>query len=330
MRCLRCGRPISPLRQLSDREYCSDGHRRRGPLPSASVLRDIEHEEDPFWDALHGQVAQRRSSSNTSLGAVLVLGVGLIVAARFWFPEEAGASLPSLPQIAINPTGSAVRNNRPESGGVMAWLHKLSPGERPIVVRETFARGMSDWVAASGSLAQEAAWAVKEGAAMPGKLRLWKPTLRSVNYDVEFEGQIQRKALSWAFRASDASNYYATKIVMRKPGQPSGASIQRIIVQGSRQIPAQEMPLPITMYSSQNYQIAFTVHGNRFTTLIDGHVVDEWTDNRHKSGGVGFFSDEGEAASIGWVRFKERKGLFNRLFAAHLLFAPPGLLPAEE
>jgi len=324
MRCLRCGRPISPLRQLTDREYCSDDHRRRGPLPSASVLRDIEHEQDPFWDALHGQVAaQRRQAANTSLGAVLVLGVGLIVAARFWFPEEV-SPLPSLPQIAVNPTGTTAAKEHVGPNGFLAWLQKLMPGDRPVVARESFDRGLRDWVAAGDHLAQNASWMVREGAAIPGRLKLWRPTLNSINYDVEFEGQIQRKAISWAFRAHDSANYYGTKILLRKPGEASGASIQRIIVAANHLQPGLELPLPITLHKDQAYQIAFTVHGNRFTTLIDGHVIDEWTDSRHKAGGVGFYSDEGESSTINWVHFTERKGLFSRLFSAHLLFVPPG------
>jgi hypothetical protein len=158
----------------------------------------------------------------------------------------------------------------------------------------------------------------------PGRLQFWKPTLKSVNYDVAFQGAIEKKAVSWAFRARDSSNYYATKLVLNKPGEVSGASIQRIIVENARVIPSVELPLPLKIEKDRPYQIAFAVRGNRFSTLLDGQLIDEWTDNRHKSGGVGFFSEEGESARIGWVAFAERKSLFGRLFASAFLI-PPGI-----
>ena len=43
-------------------------------------------------------------------------------------------------------------------------------------------------------------------------LRLWSRSTLLKNYQMEFQGQIEKKSLSWAFRASDSANYYAAKI----------------------------------------------------------------------------------------------------------------------
>jgi len=330
MRCQRCGRPVSPLRQLTDREFCCDEHRRRGRLASASVLRDLEHDQDPFWEALHGQAQQKSNArANTSLGAVLVLGVGLIVAARFWFPEEV-ASAPAVAQIidTAPKIGSTAERG---TGRVMRWMNEHLPGDRPVILRDDFSSGLANWASSAGS-ARTGQWQSRDGSVQPGQLRIWKPTLRSVNYEVEFEGSVDRKALSWAFRAANPENYYATKLILRKSGEMSGAALQRIIVSNSRITNlGPEMPLPIKIERGKHYQIALSVEGNRFTTLIGGSKVDEWTDRqaRHQSGGVGFYSDEGEAATISWVRFTEHKGVFSRLFAANIFLAP-GFAPDFE
>lgn len=330
MRCQRCGRPISPLRQLTDREFCCDDHRRRGRLPSASVLRDLEHERDPFWEALHGNGQQKTAArANTSLGAVLVLGVGLIVAARFWFPDEGGA--PAVAQIIDTAPKIGAQAER-GSSKMMQWLNGILPGEKAVVARDDFKGGLNDWVNTAGeSLSKGAQRLAKDGVIPSNQLMIWKPTLRTVNYDVEFEGAIQNRAMSWAFRATDPQNYYATKLILRKTGDASGAAIQRMVVLNNKVIKlGSELPLPIKIERDKSYQIALSVEGNRFTTRINGSKVDEWSDRlqRHKTGGVGFFSEEGETASIAWVKFTEHKGLLSRLMAANLLFLPPGM-PGE-
>jgi hypothetical protein len=320
MRCQRCGRPISPLRQLTDREFCCDDHRRRGRLPSASVLRDLEHERDPFWEALHGNGQQKTAArANTSLGAVLVLGVGLIVAARFWFPADGGP--PAVAQIIDTAPKIGAQAERGTST-VMRWLNGVLPGDKPVIAKDDFKSGLTDWLNTAGEKL------ARDGMMPSNRLMLWKPTIHSANYDVEFEGAIQNKAMSWAFRATDPQNYYATKLILRKAGDPSSAAIQRMVVLNNKVIKlGSELPLPIKIEREKSYQIALTVEGNRFTTRINGSKVDEWSDRqqRHKTGGVGFFSDEGESASIAWVRFVEHKGLLSRLLAAQMLFLPPGM-----
>jgi hypothetical protein len=50
------------------------------------------------------------------------------------------------------------------------------------------------------------------------------------------------------------------------------------------------------------YKIQFDAVGNRFTTYVQDQKIDQWTDDRIKTGGVGFFSDAGESARLYWVR----------------------------
>ena len=50
------------------------------------------------------------------------------------------------------------------------------------------------------------------------------------DYQLEFVGEIEQKGMSWAYRAKDARNYYANKIVITKPGPLPSADLVRYAV----------------------------------------------------------------------------------------------------
>ncbi len=68
------------------------------------------------------------------------------------------------------------------------------------------------------------------------------------------------------------------------------------------------------------------VKGDRFSTMINGQVVDSWRDPRHAKGGVGFFSEPGEQAMVTWVRITDGNRLFDRLPSFSLMVTPQDLL----
>jgi hypothetical protein len=102
------------------------------------------------------------------------------------------------------------------------------------------------------------------------------------------------------------------------------ASILRYGKDGDREFARAELPLPASIQKDKAHRITMLAEGNRFTTLIDGRVVDEWTNSRLRAGGVGFFSEDGEVAGIQWAKFREKKGIFDRFISANL-FLPPGM-----
>jgi hypothetical protein len=321
MRCQRCGKPISPLRQLADREFCSDEHRSRGALASASAIRDLEFESDPWFQENREQEKVKPKSSNASLGVVLFVGLMLIFAARSYLPGDTAAGGPA-PIASAQPKMTTGHPIDREQGGIGAWLENVIPGQKGIQRTEEFKSGFTDWVSASA--ATGSSWTLRDGAVHPATLKLWKPTLGTSNYDVEFEGQIEKRAVSWAFRALDAKNYYATKIVLNRPGEASGASIVRYMVENAKLSKPTTLPLPIVLSKDDSYLISFSAQGNRFSTYIDGHLIDEWRDGRFRAGGVGFFGEDGESAAVRWVKFKEHKGFLSRVFAT-IFFFPPGM-----
>lgn len=316
MRCQRCGKSINPLRQLTDQEFCSQHCRTKGRRASASPLHELEYGDD--WPATQGPGARKPSSkSGASLGVVLLAVVAVMVTGRMWFGAGSGPAGPAAGTVLDPAAPGAVAAYQRTFGGFMDWLNDRVPGEKPLRLRADLASGLADW-------GRGANWQVEKGLVRPGQLRLWQPTMGKTDYDVDFLGQIDQKAISWAFRAENKGDYYASKIVLHRPGEISGASIQRYIVERSQTVSKVEMPLPVILQRNRPYQFTVVVQGDRFRTLIDGHVIDDWTDRRHQSGGVGFYSDPGEVAGLHWVNFRERKGILGRLLAAAFIL-PPGL-----
>ena len=128
MRCQRCGKQVSPLRQLTDRAFCSEPCKKKGPRASASVLRDLEFEEDPFWKSAAGQTPKQQSKTSNATLAGLVVGLMVaMIGARYYFPEPASGP---------NPLASSLPTSRPSlsnehtaDGDSVCALH-LQNGEK--------------------------------------------------------------------------------------------------------------------------------------------------------------------------------------------------------
>ncbi|MBI5086898.1 MAG: hypothetical protein HZB13_20160 [Acidobacteria bacterium] len=292
------------------------------------MLRDMEFEADPYWHEHNGVQKQQNKTSNTALATMLLGVTALMVAARFWMPESAVGSSPLVatapstrPSAGGNDDVNAGRTG--EENGWVIWLQNHLPGEKPVRVKSDFQAKLDEWIGPATG------WSMQDGLVRPGKLRLWKPTLQARDYEMQFRAGIEKKGLSWVYRAQDAQNYYATKIILSKPGEVSGASLVRYGVSAAQTFAKSELPLPMALQQQRTYNIKVVVNGSRFTTLLEGRVIDQWSDTKLLAGGVGFFADEGESAAIESAEFRERKGWLAR-WAAATFFLPPSapmLLP---
>lgn len=330
MRCQRCGKEISPLRQLSDRQFCGEYCRRRGARASASIMRDMEYDADPLWQSPQTPLQKPPARASAAVLAVAVtMMVVALVAIRIWYPDTGPAAGQTSPLARTAPTtrpegaGDGTRADAREAPSrLMEWVEKHLPGDKPLRADVDFGRGWSsqkEWTATSDG------WARPNNVVLPGVLRLWKPTLQAKDYEFDFSASIEKRAVGWVYRARDASACYRTKILLPKPGSASTATIERWSVMGGMVFRRVELPLPVTLQAGKPYRFTALVDGDRFSTLIDGRVVDEWRDSRLASGGVGFFSDSGESAALAWASFREHKGVLERFLAAQLII-PPGML----
>jgi hypothetical protein len=160
------------------------------------------------------------------------------------------------------------------------------------------------------------------GFVRPGPLAIFKPTVDLTDYRFEFLGEIDQKALGWAFRAQDLNNYYAMKFVVVRPGPLPLVHMVRYAVINGKEGPHTDKPLPITVRPDMLYRIQVNTRGSDFTIMAQGQVVDFWSDNRLSHGGVGFFSNRGERARLRWVEVSHQYDALGRLCA---YLAPYGI-----
>jgi hypothetical protein len=301
---------------LTDREFCTAEHRRKGPLAASSELR--EYDGSGIYLESEAQREQRTSAvSGAALGLILLIGAALLVAARMWMPDSAPETVASI-QVT-NTSLDAIGPRAPVAANKFVdWVEKRLPGEQPLRIQWSVRSGLNEWTDSFGGRS----WQNAGTGLNPGSLRLWRPTLDRRNYDLSFTGVIQKKAINFAYRAN-GDNYYATKLKLNRSGQVSGASIARLVFSGGKLIDEIELPLPVLLKTGHPYQIHVSATENMFATYLDGHLIDEWHDDRLKRGGVGFFSDNGEDAKVSDIAFRERKGLLSRFFATFFYMPTP-------
>ncbi len=139
---------------------------------------------------------------------------------------------------------------------------------------------------------------------------------------IEFLGEIDQKGMGCAFRAKDLNNFYALKLTIVKPGPLPMVRMIRYAVIDGKEGPHVEKPLPLTVSKDMLYRVMLNVQGSDFTIMAQGQVVDFWSDDRLKRGGVGFFCGRGEKARVRWVEVSHQFDTLGRLCA---YLAPYGI-----
>lgn len=182
-----------------------------------------------------------------------------------------------------------------------------------VEITEDFSTGMQNW---RGQEDWSRSWRVeKAGYVRPGKLALFEPSMKMDNYRVEFLVQIERQAVSWAYRAKDENNYYAAKIRLVRSGPLPLFTLVRYTVIGGEAGPRVEIPIRVMLHNGVPYRVQISANGNDFSTAIEGQLVDFWRDDLFRSGGFGFFADSGERARIYWMKLSQREDFVGRICA---------------
>lgn len=141
-------------------------------------------------------------------------------------------------------------------------------------------------------------WGAEPGVRKAREISVLRPSLNMTDYRISFEAQIESKALGWIYRAQDAKNFYVSKLEIVKPGlEPTVALVRYAVVNGEEQ-PHSQFPLTMPLRIDTLYKIRFDALGSHFTTWVQDQKVDDWTDERLKTGGVGLYSDRGERISL--------------------------------
>jgi hypothetical protein len=305
---------------LKDKQFCSDDHRQKVTSRSARALREAEDlygfEDNrlPSWRTITQPKPEEKSERRSGFGATIFASaaVAFLLVALSQLPMGNGG----VKGVSPLPDGSP----HPEGGGVGRALTGLIQSKTSGTLREDFRSGIANW---EGFKQGATEWNLSDGEVRPTSLRVWKQSTSLSNYELEFMGRIEHKSIDWAFRAPDLRNYYATKLMITKPGSLPNAGLVRFVVLDGRERERVELPLPLTLERGVDYRVRLSVRGDRFLTSVNGQMVSSWTDNRLSRGGVGFFSEDGESAVVKWVSLSERDSFIGRIVAHFSLITFP-------
>jgi hypothetical protein len=323
--CFLCGKKIGFLRSMTDQQYCSSAHRQEARMASAQAFRDEDEMET--WSVEKSRNRKKPAGSagatagqTASIFAFLTVA-GLLVAALM-LPGPA-TSYP--PAVSLDPGVKAGILER--AGDAISEVVRSSA---PVTLHQDFRGGFGDWatLALRTTVDDPRNSLLAPDISKLSSLRLWTKSVDLQNYQMEFQGQVEKRSLSWAFRASDQNNYYATKLVITKPGPSPNASLLRYVMMDGHELDPIAEAIPVTLEKGKNYRVRVSVQDDRFLTYLDGRVIGSWTDKRLHRGGVGFFVDEQDPQQVAWVNVSERDSFLGRMLAHFSLFVvPPGLNP---
>jgi hypothetical protein len=326
--CFLCGNKIGFMRSLSDQQYCSTAHRREASLASAQAVRDEEETESWTVEKSKNKKKGAAGKPSTSAGqtasvfAFLIVG-GLLVAALLLPSSGGGANY--APSISLD---SGVKRGFLDRAG--DTIGEVIRSSAPVTLHtEIRSSSLSDWtaVALHGSTVDDPrSWisAAAPELIRPGSLRIWKKSVSLQNYQMEFMGQLEKRSLSWAIRAADPNNYYASKLVITKPGPLPNARLDRYLVLNGKQYDLPPSVPNMTLERGVSYRVRVSVQDDRFVTYLNGNYIGAFSDKRLERGGVGFFADDEDPQQVAWVDVSERDSFLGRMLAHFSLFLVPG------
>jgi hypothetical protein len=181
-----------------------------------------------------------------------------------------------------------------------------------IALDEDFRAGLDDWTSRGGTTE----WAFDAtGFVRPGPLAIYRPSVDLTDYQLQFLGMIDKKALSWVVRAADFDDYYVVKLVVLKPGPVPTIGVTRYAVIHGVAQDRSDTTAFINAREDMLYRVHMEIHGDTFALTVQGQLVDSWSEPRLRKGGVGFFTARGESSRLRWVQVTHQYDMLGRLCA---------------
>jgi hypothetical protein len=217
-------------------------------------------------------------------------------------------------------------NQKPAPGGIegefqarLAIFKKTIAERAAVAFSDDFRGGLDGWQS-RGDLAS--GWSFDaNGFVQPRTLALYQPTVNLSDYDFQFLGLIDKKAMNWVVRAKDFDNYYVVRLVILKNSALPTVAVERYPVINGKAGPHKVTIAPIDARLDTLYRVSMGVHGDTFLLSLQGRVVDTWTDSQLTRGGIGFFSPQGETSRLRWVQVTHQYDMLGRLCA----YLAPGI-----
>ncbi len=223
---------------------------------------------------------------------------------------------PALPKVAVAAapkTGEMKRSITTVVSGELANVRRVVYDRAAVALDEDFRSGLDEWASKGDAKTR---WSFDAtGFVKPGPLALYRPSMGLTDYEEQFLGMIDQKALSWVVRAVDFNNYYVVKLVVLKPGPQTTVGITRYAVIDGKPQDRVDTAVPLDARVDTLYRVLLNVRGDDFTLTIQGQMVDNWTDTRLRHGGIGFFTARGEESRVRWVQVTHQYDMLGRLCA---------------
>jgi len=230
-------------------------------------------------------------------------------------------AIPVLLTLALHPRLPKVHVTAPSAsaGFQQALANQLNVVQQNVASRagvdlaEDFRSGLDDWQTRGD---HSLAWSFdSNGFVRPASLALYRPSMRLSDYELQFLGLIDKKALSFVARAQDYENYYVVKLVILKPGPLPTIGVTRYAVIDGKAQNRVDSLAPITALPDMLYRVSLNVHDDTYLLSLQGKVLDSWSEPRLRRGGVGFFAPRGEESRVRWVQVTHQYDMLGRLCA---------------
>jgi hypothetical protein len=289
--------PHSGLTPL-DRKPAEDVVRTHGTGPRGDGLKRLE----PVW--AHATGFWQHAPRDLKL---LLFAIPALLALVFHpgLPRIASAA-PRTPDAF---SGSFKRVLNDQWGNVRQTLEHRAA----IALDEDFRSGLDSWASPGGSTTE---WTFDStGFVQPGPLALYRPSVSLADYQVQFLGLIDKKALSWVVRAADFENFYVVKLMVLKSGPMPVIGLTRYAVIHGQAMDRHDVTIPLDARTDTVYRVRMDVQGSDFAVEVQGLMADSWTETRLPRGGIGFFSASGEASRLRWVQITHQYDMLGRLCA---------------
>jgi hypothetical protein len=223
---------------------------------------------------------------------------------------------PSLPKVRVTArtTTGKIQTDVERSLRSQFVNVKQSVADRAgVALNEDFRSGLDEWQVRGE---HATAWSFDStGFVRPASLALYRPSMGLADYEMQFLGLIDKKALSWVVRARDFDNYYVMKLVILKPGPLPTIGVTRYAVIDGKAQNRVDTLAPIAARPDMLYRVDLNVHGDTYLLAVQGKIVDSWSEPRLTRGGIGFFSPRGEESRLRWVQVTHQYDMLGRLCA---------------
>jgi len=145
------------------------------------------------------------------------------------------------------------------------------------------------------------------GSARGRQISLYRPSVSMADYRLEFLGRIEHKSLGWVFRAADSSNYYVAKLEAAQPAARVLTITHFAVIRGFEGMHIQRT-LKLDPGAAGMLRVRLEARGPRFTVYVQNQVVEDWEDDRLKSGGLGFLNERDERGQVQSIQISFPKG----------------------